>query len=126
MRWGGGMVGCGRHRKKRKMKRMVGRKFWAVLAAAVALPAAALSQNAAMDEAWARGEAVEFAESDLIGKLGYDAEARVLRVQMIHSSDWYLYQDVPAEVAEKFYRSASKGGYFGAHVKGRYKFVRQE
>jgi hypothetical protein len=111
---------------------MVGRKFFAVAAAVVALSAVAAwgrddaSAAARRDAAWAAGKNVSFEGSDLIGKLGYDAETRVLRVQMIHSSDWYLYQDVPAEVAEKFYRSASKGGYFGAHVKGRYEFVRQE
>lgn len=100
----------------------------AALAAAVALAReeTAADGASAKDAAWAAGENVSFEGSDLIGKLGYDAEGKVLRVQMVHSSDWYLYQDVPAEVAEKFYRSASKGGYFGAHVKGRYKFVRQE
>ena len=114
---------------------MVGRKIWFVAAFVLALAGtvaawardgAAEGEASAKDAAWARGEIVEFEGSDLIGKLGYDAEGKVLRVQMVHSSDWYLYQDVPSEVAEGFYRSASKGGYFGAHVKGRYKFVRQE
>ena len=111
---------------------MVGRKFWVMAAAAMVLSAvAAWGQNGAAstarkDAAWAAGKVVSFEGSDLIGKLAYDAETKVLRVQMIHSSDWYLYKDVPEEVAEKFYRSASKGGYFGAHVKGRYEFERIE
>lgn len=111
---------------------MVGRRFWCMAAAVAVLSAVAAwgrddaAAAARRDAAWAAGKNVSFAGSDLIGKIGYDAEAKVLRVQMVHSSDWYLYRDVPSEVAEAFYRSRSKGGYFGAHVKGRYEFERQE
>lgn len=76
-------------------------------------------------QAWAEGRDARV-ESELLGKIGYNAETRELRVQMAHSSDWYVYKGVPPEVAEGLWKSKSKGGFFGAHVKGRYAFERIE
>ena len=98
----------------------------AVFCTAVAGSACGAGTKESADEAWARGENVACEGSDLIGWIGYDAEARVLRVQFIHSSDWYLYQDVPAETAEAFFKSESKGTFFGRRIKGRFEYVREE
>ena len=73
---------------------------------------------------WLAVQRVE--DSDLIGAFAYDASGQILWIQMVNSSDWYAYRDVPAAVAEGFAASRSKGGYFGAHVKGRYEFERIE
>ena len=73
---------------------------------------------------WLAVQRVE--DSDLIGAIAYDAGAQILWIQMINSSDWYAYKGVPEEVASQFAASRSKGGYFGAHVKGRYEFTRVE
>ena len=69
---------------------------------------------------------VEVEDSELIGRIGYDGETEELRIQMVHSSDWYVYKGVPEKVARGLRDSKSKGGYFGAHVKGRYAFDRIE
>ncbi|MBR6021942.1 MAG: KTSC domain-containing protein [Kiritimatiellae bacterium] len=103
---------------------------WAVASVAVAWPgggnkaAARAAEQAAA--AWAAGKDAPVDDSELIGRVGYDAEKEELRVQMAHSSDWYIYKGVPAAVAQGLWESKSKGGYFGAHVKGRYPFVRVE
>ena len=73
---------------------------------------------------WLAVQQVE--ESDLIGAIAYDAGGQILWIQMINSSDWYAYKGVPEDVAAQFAASRSKGGFFGAHVKGRYEFERIE
>ena len=95
----------------------------AALAAGTAWTAAA---KPTPDEAWAQGKNATVGGSDLIGRAGYDAEAKELRIQMVHSSDWYIYKDVPQDVADEFWKSDSKGTFFGANIKGRYEYERKE
>lgn len=107
------------------------KRWMAIWTAVVVLAAAAGAQawpGKASKEAaaWAAGRDAAVDDSELIGRIGYNAETRELRVQMAHSSDWYVYKDVPADVAEGLWKSKSKGGFFGAHVKGRYAFERIE
>ena len=65
-------------------------------------------------------------QSHLIGRVEYDRETREMRVQMAHSSDWYVYRDVPPELYEAFVKSASKGAFFVQEVKGRFPGRREE
>lgn len=104
---------------------------WKMLVAALALAAGTAAvcpakQRLSPDEAWAQGKNAAVGGSDLIGRAGYDAEAKELRIQMVHSSDWYIYKDVPPEVADEFWKSDSKGAFFGANIKGRYEYERKE
>jgi len=106
---------------------MKARSKTAALALALALGAAwVCPAKPSPDEAWAAGRNAAVGGSDLIGRTGYDAETRELRIQMVHSSDWYVYKDVPPEVADEFWKSESKGAFFGARIKGRYEFERKE
>ncbi len=60
-------------------------------------------------------------KSSLIDKIGYDADAKTLAVQMHNSLDVYLYEEVPASVFEQFQKADSKGRFFVEHIKGQYK-----
>ena len=95
-----------------------------ILVLAGILATAAATAPAEGPGPWLAVQRVE--QSDLVGAFAYDASGRILWIQMVNSSDWYAYREVPADVAEGFAASRSKGGYFGAHVKGRYEFTRFE
>ena len=60
-------------------------------------------------------------QSSLIDKIGYDAEAKTLVVQMHNSIDLYQYQKVSQSVFDQFLAADSKGRYFVEHIKGQYK-----
>ncbi len=65
-------------------------------------------------------------QSHLIGQVEYNRETREMRVQMTHSSDWYVYREVPPELYEAFAKSGSKGAFFVQEVKGRFPGRREE
>lgn len=60
---------------------------------------------------------------------GYDAEKRVLAVQFPargdRPGDVYHYFDFPADVWAEFQAAESKGKFFGARVKGIYRYEKQ-
>lgn len=95
-----------------------------VLAGLMALGAGAALAAKTGPGPWLAVQLVE--DSDLIGAIAYDAGAQILWIQMVNSSDWYAYKGVPEDVAAQFAASRSKGGFFGAHLKGRYEFTRVE
>jgi hypothetical protein len=55
-----------------------------------------------------------------IAALGYDSATQQLAVQFAAGPAVYLYSGVPPEVAERFAAAPSKGGFFGAWIKGKY------
>lgn len=59
-------------------------------------------------------------DSALIASIGYDSANRQLAVKTHTSPAIYLYSGVPPEVAERFKAAPSKGGYFGAWIRGKY------
>ncbi len=60
-------------------------------------------------------------ESTNIAAIGYDEEARELRVQF-SSGTVYAYSEVPPEVYHDFLAAESKGKYLGAHIKGVFEY----
>lgn len=65
-------------------------------------------------------------ESSLIAKIGYDAEAKTLAIQMNNSSDIYLYEAVPQSVFDDFLSADSKGAYFVNAIKGKFSRDKEE
>ena len=63
--------------------------------------------------------------SSFLDKVGYDAQAKVLAIQMKNSSDVYLYRDVPVDVFDDLLAADSKGAYYVKHIKGKYKTERK-
>jgi len=63
--------------------------------------------------------------SSQIAAVGYDAGERVLGVQF-HRGARYDYAGVPREVYEGLIAAESVGKYFGANIKGKFDFTKQE
>ncbi|HPT16943.1 MAG TPA: KTSC domain-containing protein [Kiritimatiellia bacterium] len=63
--------------------------------------------------------------STFLDKVGYDAQAKVLAIQMKNSSDVYLYQDVPQELYDDLLAAESKGGFYVKNVKGKFRTARK-
>ena len=63
--------------------------------------------------------------SSFLDKVGYDAQAKVLAIQMKNSSDVYLYQDVPQRIFDDLLAADSKGAYYVKNIKGKYKTERK-
>ena len=64
-------------------------------------------------------------ESTCFSRVGYDARNQVLIVVFRDSGAEYHYYDVPEDVWESFYDSASLGKYFNANIKGYYEYEKQ-
>ncbi len=99
------------------------------LCAAVSLAEEAMSTEAGDAVTSAASEVVKVTEvegSDLIGRIGYDAEKQIAYVQMLYSTDWYGYEGVPPEVFEAFQAAESKGAFFNRQLKGKYPTRRWE
>ena len=58
--------------------------------------------------------------SSFLDKVGYDAQAKVLAIQMKNSSDVYLYQDVPESIYKGLLAADSKGRYYVKNIKGQF------
>ena len=71
-------------------------------------------------------QVTEVEGSDLIGRIGYDAEKQIAYVQMLYSTDWYGYEGVAPEVFEAFKAAESKGAFFNTQLKGKYPTHRWE
>ena len=63
--------------------------------------------------------------SSFLDKVGYDAQAKVLAIQMKNSSDVYLYQDVPQELYDDLLAAESKGWFYVKNVKGKFRTERK-
>lgn len=74
---------------------------------------------------WAIDIEMQAVESSLIAKLGYDAAAKELAIQMHNSSDIYLYKDVPQAVYDDFLAAESKGAFYVKNIKGQYETERK-
>lgn len=64
-------------------------------------------------------------ESTCFSRVGYDARNHVLIVVFRESGAEYHYFDVPEDVWESFYDSASLGRYFNREIKGKYEYEKQ-
>lgn len=64
-------------------------------------------------------------ESTCFSRVGYDSRNQVLIVVFRESGAEYHYFDVPEDVWESFYDSASLGRYFNANIKGYYEYEKQ-
>jgi hypothetical protein len=60
-------------------------------------------------------------DSSTIAAVGYDRNTAVLEIEFT-SGDVYDYFLVPHSVYEGLLRAASKGRFFGDHVRSRYRF----
>ncbi|MFL5296657.1 MAG: KTSC domain-containing protein [Phenylobacterium sp.] len=61
--------------------------------------------------------------SSVIRTFDYDAAARRLDVQFV-SGRRYSYFEIPEDLAERMRRSFSKGEFFNAHVRDRFRYAR--
>lgn len=61
-------------------------------------------------------------KSSNIDSIGYDAEKKELHVRFKYGKKVYVYADVPADVNERFEKSASLGRFLGKEIKGKYEF----
>lgn len=64
-------------------------------------------------------------ESTCFSRVGYDSRNSVLILVFQESGAEYHYYDVPEDVWESFYDSASLGRYFNANIKGYYEYEKQ-
>lgn len=64
-------------------------------------------------------------DSTCFSRVGYDARNNVLIVVFRESGAEYHYYDVPEDVWESFYDSASLGKYFNQEIKGKYEYEKQ-
>jgi hypothetical protein len=60
--------------------------------------------------------------SHLIRKTDYDPATRTLSVWLLTSENRCDYDDIPPETYADFRRAFSKGQFFNAHIRGRFKF----
>lgn len=61
--------------------------------------------------------------SSVIRRFTYDPAARRLEIQF-QTGLRYAYHDVPAEIVAALGTASSKGEYFNAHIRNRYRFTR--
>jgi hypothetical protein len=64
--------------------------------------------------------------SSLVSAAGYDRAARTLALTFKSSGNSYLYQNVPADVAQEFLAADKKGALFHQKIKGAYPARRME
>jgi hypothetical protein len=55
----------------------------------------------------------------------YDPKDRALTI-VFQTGRIYIYDDVPPQVADGLERAESKGEYFNAHIKDRYRFRKKK
>ncbi|NRQ17485.1 KTSC domain-containing protein [Ensifer sesbaniae] len=60
--------------------------------------------------------------SHLIKKTDYDPETRTLSVWLLTNDKRYDYEDVPVEIYAAFRRAFSKGRFFNARIRDRFKY----
>lgn len=63
-------------------------------------------------------------DSSTLRDVAYDSERRRLVLTFI-SGSVYEYADVPATVARDLLQAESKGQYFNAHIRERYRYMRR-
>jgi hypothetical protein len=64
---------------------------------------------------------VSSVESTTVATVGYDETLRLLQLEFC-SRAVYLYLDVPAAVYQALLEAPSKGRYFNASIRGRYRY----
>jgi hypothetical protein len=64
--------------------------------------------------------------SSSIAAYEYNAQAETLVVESVKSTGTYTFFDVPQVVFDEFERAESKGKYFYAYIRGRYRFVKHD
>ena len=63
--------------------------------------------------------------SSAIRGFAYECASRELRIVFV-SGRRYVYHDVPPAVASGMRRATSKGGFFNARIRDRYRFTRMD
>lgn len=59
-------------------------------------------------------------ESSVLATVGYDARRRLLEIKF-HSGAIYRYLEVPEEIHSRLLAAESKGHYFGAAIRGKFR-----
>ena len=62
-------------------------------------------------------------ESSVLAAVGYDAERRVLEIEF-HSGAIYRYLEVPEEIHRRLLAAESKGHFFGANIRDKFRSER--
>ena len=62
-------------------------------------------------------------ESSVLASAGYDAKARLLEIEF-HSGAIYRYLDVPDEIFRRLLAAESKGQFFGAAIRNKFRSER--
>lgn len=59
-------------------------------------------------------------ESSVLASVGYDAAKRLLEIEF-HSGAIYRYLDVPEEIHRRLFAAESKGHFFGANIRNKFR-----
>lgn len=62
-------------------------------------------------------------ESSVLASAGYDAQRRMLEIEF-HSGAIYRYLDVPEDIFRKLLAAESKGQFFGAKIRNKFRSER--
>jgi len=62
-------------------------------------------------------------DSSVLGSAGYDAKTRVLEIEF-HSGAIYRYLEVPGEIFRRLLAAESKGRFFGANIRDKFRSER--
>ena len=62
-------------------------------------------------------------ESTVLAAVGYDAERRLLEIEF-HSGAIYRYLEVPEEIHRRLLAAESKGQFFGANIRNKFRSER--
>jgi hypothetical protein len=63
-----------------------------------------------------------YVQSSALEQVSYDQKAHTLCATFRESGRTYLYQEVPQEIYDGLIFAESLGGYFNAHILGRFAF----
>ena len=62
----------------------------------------------------------EAVESSVLASVGYDAQSRLLEIEF-HSGALYRYFEVPKEIYRQLLAAESKGHFFGANIRDKFR-----
>lgn len=91
--------------------------------AAARCPPAATTHPAAAEEPARGGAVFPVMPSTAIRRFDYDAQTRALDIRFV-SGRIYRYFDVPETLADRMRAASSKGAFFNAELRDRYRFAR--
>lgn len=63
-------------------------------------------------------------ESEMLASVAYEADKQILYLRFRNIGDVYRYFDFPAAAYQSFLHADSRGRFFLAHIRGRFRYER--